>query len=41
VVTKLLSHVTHNARMHCHKRDLGLAYGMESNLGLGFFYSRF
>ena len=21
MVTKLLSHVTHNARMHCHKRD--------------------
>ena len=21
VVTKLLSHVTHNTRMHCHKRD--------------------
>ena len=21
LVTKLLSHVTHNTRMHCHKRD--------------------
>ena len=34
VVTKLLSHVTHNARMHCHKRDWLMAVALFAPLPL-------